>query len=152
MQLVVKYPNTCIEATLNQTYYWFSPLAENQFYYTGMSTYAKYPSFDFLDLCPENTSYEMTLREYHYAIGRMPVVSLLVNTGFYTILLVATYLYALVRKKGKIFVLGIPLLLTLAVAIVGPASIRRARYTFPLIYSMALYIGIYIYRSSESEQ
>jgi hypothetical protein len=152
MQLVIKYPVTCIGATLNQTYYLFSPLAENQRYYTGMMTYAdKGERYNFTDLCKENTALELKLGEYYYAIGRMPIISLLVNQGIWSLLLAVTCLYALTRKRGKILVLAMPLLLTLAIAIVAPAVLKNPRYAYLIIYAMPLYIGTYLYGNTNRE-
>jgi uncharacterized membrane protein len=81
----------------------------------------------------------------------MPIISLLVNQGIWSLLLAVTCLYALTRKRGKILVLAMPLLLTLAIAIVAPAVLKNPRYAYLIIYAMPLYIGTYLYGNTNRE-
>ena len=59
-------------------------------------------------------------------------------------LLLAICIYSLFDKNGKLLLAALPMLLTLAVTFVGPAAMGHPRYTFPIIYSMSLLVGLFL--------
>lgn len=148
IKLFFRHPGTCISATLNQNYCLFSPLKTNSKYYVGVRkkiTEIKDP--DYTQVYEASFSHEhqkQTLKSYYMNFCNFPVIGLCVNQGVTDFLLLVVCLYALCRKNGKFLLLGLPLLLTLAVTFIGPTVLGHPRYTFPIVYSMPLFLGIFI--------
>ena len=67
-------------------------------------------------------------------------------------MLLIIFLYALVEKRGKLLFLCMPLLLTLAVAFVGPMVLRQARYTYPIMYGLPLLFGLFLTQSTQKSE
>lgn len=154
-KLFQKYPTTCILATLNQTYDLFSSQVVNQFYYRPFDVLMDTEGC----IIPELTKAEATpnapnrlLGQYYYIFGFIPGVGLLVNQGFTDLMLLIISLYALVEKRGKLLFLCMPLLLTLAIAFVGPMVLRQARYTYPIMYALPLLFGLFLTQSTQKSE
>ena len=148
-KLFFRHPSTYVNATLSQTYSLFSPLADNQRYYFGTSPCIRkikdpdYVSFYYQTKRLEEKKQAMS-EEYYDKFCDFPILGFYVNQGIMDFLLLAACLWALCRGNGKLLLLGLPLLLTLAVTFVGPAVIGHTRYTFPIFYGMPLFFGIYV--------
>lgn len=152
LKLVIRYPQTCFMATANQTYYLFSPLVENVRYYKSIWAHSarslkKYnfdakpylPDFPVLkELCDDLYYFE------EYMFPSIPVVGLVVNSAVYTILLLAIFLSALLRKDKRPLILTVALLVTLAITFVGPAVYNHPRYIYPIMYSMPVLIAAFM--------
>ena len=147
-KLFFRHPTTYVNATLSQTYSLFSPLVENQRYYFGSIPYVskmKDPDFvSFYEQTQRLAEKKQALAEDYNKFSGVPVLGFYVNQGVVDFLLLAVCLWALCRKNGKLLLLGLPLLLTLAVTFVGPAVVGHNRYTFPIFYAMPLFFGIYV--------
>ena len=110
-------------------------------------------------IIPELTKAEATpnapnrlLGQYYYIFGFIPGVGLLVNQGFTDLMLLIISLYALVEKRGKLLFLCMPLLLTLAIAFVGPMVLRQARYTYPIMYALPLLFVLFLTQSTQKSE
>ena len=152
VKLLFRHPGTCINATLNQNYCLFSPLKDNSKYYLGVRkkiVQIKNPDYsDVYQAVYSNQEAKAALNSYYLEFSNIPILGLCVNQGFTDFLLLTVCLYALCKKNGRLLLLGLPLLLTLAVTFIGPAALGHPRYTFPIIYALPLFLGIFI--TSES--
>ena len=92
-------------------------------------------------------SIKQKLTNYYINFCKVPLAGLYVNQGLLNLLLLAICLYALCEKNGRLLLLGLPLLLTLAVTFVGPAALGHPRYTFPITYGMPLFFGLFLERN-----
>lgn len=147
IKLFFRHPGTCISATLNQNYCLFSPLKDNIKYYSGGKdkiTKIKNPDFSqvYQSLNVHKGKKQLLLSCYS-GFCQIPFLGFCVNQGITDFLLLVVCLYALCRKNGKLLLLGLPLLLTLAITFIGPAALGHPRYTFPIIYSLPLFLGIW---------
>nr|WP_294666425.1 DUF6020 family protein [uncultured Blautia sp.] len=150
-KLFLRHPDTYINATLNQNYCLFSPLANNSKYYGTVRsriTEITTPDFNKLyeDITVLNNSAKKGVMTYYQSFYKFPIIGLYVNQGLINLLLLAICLYALCEKNGRLLLLGLPLLLTLAIIFVGPAAYGHPRYTFPVHYAMPLLVCIFISR------
>ena len=148
IKLFFRHPATCISATLNQNYCLFSPLKNNPKYHIGVRrriTNIKDPDFSqFFQAVYSNKEMKQQLKSYDLEFSNIPILGLYVNQGVTDFLLLTVCLYALCKKNGNLLLLGLPLLLTLAVTFIGPATLEHPRYTFPIIYSLPLFLGIFM--------
>lgn len=155
IKLFFRHPGTCINATLNQTYCLFSPLKTNSKYHIGVKkriTNIKDPDYtQVYKAVTSNKKQKQQLKSYYLNFCNIPVIGLYVNQGVTDFLLLVVCLYALCRKNGKLLLLGLPLLLTLAVTFIGPAVLEHPRYTFPVVYATPLFLGIFVRSNSRTK-
>lgn len=146
-KLLWTHPDTYVNATLNQNYFLFSPLADNQrYYHTVRDGLQRVKSIDYSSVYQTNevlSGLNTSLYRLYCSFTQLPFLGLLVNQGFYSIVLLGICLYALFDKNGRLLFLSVPLLLTLAIAFVGPACYGHPRYTYPIMYSMPLFFSIF---------
>lgn len=155
-KLFLRHPDTYINATLNQNYCLFSPLTNNSKYYgTVRSRIKEISSVDFNklyeDITELNKSAKKGIMTYYQNFYKLPLIGLYVNQGLINLLLLAICLYALCEKNGRLLLLGLPLLLTLAITFVGPAAYGHPRYTFPIHYAMPLLLCVFLSRKAKTE-
>lgn len=147
-KLFLRHPETYINATLNQNYILFSPLANNSKYYgTAPQKLTQITDPDYSAVyktIKTHKSIKQKLTSYYINFCKLPVAGFYVNQGLLNLLLLAICLYALCKKNGRLLLLGLPLLLTLAVTFVGPAALGHPRYTFPIAYGMPLFFGLFL--------
>lgn len=142
----LKHPGCYIEATANSIYSLFCPTVENQgevylfFNFYDANGYFEQPNifalFKYLEL------------GYTILFHALPIVSLFSNAGFYVVLFLLMLAYGMKDKHRGLLMLALPLLLTLAVAIVSPVILDHPRYVFPIVYAMPLYIAMFLHKSS----
>jgi len=160
LQLVVRYPGTCIMATANQTYYIFSLLAENVRYYEGHTKHGSVAAKDYgmntSQYMLHNNLLETVAHLYwvlqDHILPGVPGLGLLVNQGAFTLLLVGICLSVLFRKDRRVLVLTVTLLVTAGITFIGPAVYKHPRYWFPIMYSMPMLVAAYLYRQPETEE
>ena len=147
-QLFMKHPDTYINATLNQNYCLFSPIKDNVKYYDSTrESLLEIEKVDFSDVYKQNNSkgfLKKLTKEYYKRFCDVPLLGLYVNQGIIDFLLLAICLYCLFDKNGRLLVVALPFLLTLAITFVGPAAHGHPRYTFPITYAMPLFFGLYL--------
>lgn len=152
IKLFFRHPKVYIDASIHQNYLLFSPLADNCRYHKDSQEMAVAASkkYDFTEVYVGNansefwTNLQQKIWDYYVCFAQFPILGLMVNQGWYTLLLLGICLYALFRKNRKLLFLSMPLLLTLAIAFVGPAVLHHQRYTFPIMYSMPLFYGMFL--------
>ena len=157
IKLFFRHPVTYVNATLMQNYCLFSPLKTNGKYYSGIyKAIKKIKDPDFKQVYESARSFKEKKKKlhenYYDKFCDSGVFGLYVNQGVMDFLLLAICLSALCRKNGKILLLGLPLLLTLAITFVGPTVLGHMRYTFPILYGMPLLAGIYTKQISNSDE
>lgn len=124
-KLFLRHPETYINATLNQNYILFSPLANNSKYY-GTATQKIFqitsPDYNIVYQTIKNhDSIKQKLTNYYINFCKVPLAGSLCQPGTAeSTSLLAICLYALCEKNGRLLLLGLPLLLTLAVTFVCP--------------------------------
>ena len=74
-----------------------------------------------------------------------PVIGLLSHPAFYVLILFATMLLAIAKKKGNYLLTCVPLFFSVIVIILAPCLFGHPRYAFPIIYSMPVVLAYYIY-------
>lgn len=148
LSLLKKHPETFVNATLNQNYCLFSPLQNNVKYYdSAKEKLTKIDAVDFGGMYEQVNSrgiLKKVLKVYYRNFSNIPLVGFYVNQGIMDFLLLAICIYSLFDKNGKLLLAALPLLLTLAITFVGPAAMGHPRYTFPIIYSMPLLLGLFL--------
>lgn len=151
-QLVKRYPRTCLEASLHQNYYLFSPFAVNTRQYVSFSGHAdlveKRYGMDPQGLLEGVPVFEYMTEKYaqfqEKVFPKIPVLGLLVNLATYTVLLFGICLRTLLRKDRRPLFLTIALLVTWGITFVGPALYRHPRYIFPIMFSMPALLAGYM--------
>lgn len=148
--LFQRHPGTYIEATVEQNCYLFSPLLDNSRYFKNAKTDAKKRTFDhrtyFMNSLKGREKWlqkQQDLMDYYKSFTQIPVLGLFVNQGWYVFFLLGICVSVLCRKNGRLLVLSLPLLLTIAIIVIGPAIYRHSRYMYPVMYSMPLFAGLY---------
>lgn len=147
LRLLKEHPLTCVNATLNQNYFLFSLLARNSVYYIDYR-YGQINDkvvWDYSDLYTPSdgkAKLQEKLVTYYYAFEKIPIFGFLANQAIYTILLFVLIILCLTKKDKRELILLLPLLATLGITFVGPACLNHPRYTYPLVYSMPLMIGV----------
>ena len=157
IKLFFRHPVTYVNATLMQNYCLFSPLKTNGKYYSGIyKAIKKIKDPDFKQVYESARTFKEKKKKlhenYYDKFCDSGVFGLYVNQGVMDFLLLAICLSALCRKNGKILLLGLSLLLTLAITFVGPTVLGHMRYTFPILYGMPLLAGIYTKQISNSDE
>lgn len=153
-KLFFRHPGTYINATFNQNYFLFSPLCYNIRYYDSITdNLDQITQVDFSTVYKDSAALQSakeTLTVCYKDLSTFPVVGLYMNQGVMDFLLLVICLYALYEKNGRLLLLGLPLLLTLAITFVGPAAYGHPRYTYPITYAMPLFFGMFLIRKNVS--
>lgn len=158
LKLWIQFPETCFAATVNQTYYLFSPLVHNDRYYVSNSRHITKAEprygFDPTPYVYKNEKLEPLCKElanfYTNVFPVLPVLGLTVNQAVYTILLFAVSLCGLFRKDRRVLILTVSLLITLGITFIGPAVYDHPRYTYPIMFSMPVLLAAFLLSEGKS--
>ena len=137
---LLKSPGTYIEATLNNTYGYFYPNKTRWYVY--------YDYYNILDSDGIEYHYNKLsnlrkiLSNYAVIFPYIPLIGLIVNIGFNTLLLIFITTYLIAKKKNIIFL--IPSLVSLLVCFASPVN-AYFRYAMPYIFSMQVLISMFLY-------
>ncbi|MBQ1948407.1 MAG: hypothetical protein II359_07345 [Clostridia bacterium] len=152
LKLVFMYPKDCIAATANQTYFLFSPFADNTHYciqstLSANSIRERY-NFEINDyLFPGNQLLEaeryMVLDILTKEYNAFPFIGLLDNQAIYTILLFGIFFSLWFREDKRALLLSIAPLVTLGITILGPTVYKHPRYTYPIMFCMPILIAAF---------
>lgn len=85
------------------------------------------------------------LTQWFLLMYSSPVIGMISHTAPYTIAACFLSIMAAVRKKYSFLLPALPVLISIAVAVVAPAIIANPRYAFPIVYSMPLLTGYFAY-------
>lgn len=146
--LFFKHPMCYIDAVLEQSYYLFFPEYNNYAYYLGTESCTSYveliKAYEIYIGTPELLKkllqpYEAMLSFLHTA----PVLSLINNMAVFDIVFVMMCAFFLTKKRYKELVALLPVVLSLAVVVLGPCIRNHVRYAFPIIYTLPFVITVY---------
>ena len=149
LHLVQRYPGTCFIATAHVNFYLFSPLVQNVRYYPTIDSDIQFVSNELGYDASELFGYDnFNMREPQFDLffvlkeiyPASPFVGLLVNQAVYTILLAGICVCTLFKRDRRVWVMAAALMVTLGVAIIGPAVNGHPRYTYPIMFSMPVLV------------
>ena len=137
----IKSPNTYIEATINNTYGYFYPNKTRWYVY--------YDYYDILDDANIDYNYNKldklrnVLSGYAVSFPYIPVIGLIVNIAFNSLLLIVMLAY-MIHKRNKNIIFLIPSFVSLLVCIASPVNVYF-RYAMPYIFMMPTLISIFLH-------
>lgn len=141
IQMFQKYPVTYVEATLQNSYGYYYPFENfrgKQNDYIMINDNPMTGDFD-----PHYIfSYELRnkIGEYIYAWKNIPILSLVMNTGSYTWLLLVAAGYTLYHKRSRELIVYIAPLMNILVCIASPVN-GEIRYALPFMAVTPLWVG-----------
>ena len=152
LHLVRRFPDSAINAFFHQNHYLFDLQANNRRYYVYLMTSAESGKRDFgwiFDESGEVAERRKNLGLLYKSVDTIPIVGLFTSQAIYTVLLFALCLIWLNSKDKRLFLLLVPMVLTVGICLVAPACYHHARYSYPIVYSMPALIAasIFIARS-----
>lgn len=133
-----KYPDTYVQAFLNNNYvYFYYERYERGLYYSGITV----PKKLFLGVqnSPKTEDARLKLWNTMYAAKENPYIGWILNIGFYMNLFIIIAVYALIRKKYKTIGAFSLIILNMGINLIGPVVYMR--YAFFFIVSIPLWIG-----------
>lgn len=151
----LKHPVCYLEATWNQNYYLFAPDIDNIVYnkdcYVGEENAAGTGFGEEIRFeVPEQMQGLATIAVNWYTLlTRLPVIGMLNNVAFYVILMFCILLFMAYDKIGKKAIVMVPLLMSFLFVILAPQIQNQPRYAFPIIYSIPVLMGFYIWAVRE---
>jgi len=138
---LIKHPDVYIESTINNTYGYFSPLANNWYFYHKYDKRLSESGFNYHYNDLSNT------RDYLYYYGEVykyiPILGLSVNIGFNTWLILIMLSYLIYIKKYKEIIILSPALILILVCVASPVN-TYFRYALPYVFAMPLTIGLFL--------
>lgn len=154
----IKHPGTYIAAVMDQNYYLFYPLVPNNIVFVGLDGVSGFSdigngiSFDgeFVDELNIHDISVLSIPQkilflFYQAYFYVPIIGWFAHPAIYVICLIGLCLFAIVKKMKMWLFVSLPVLLSFAVVVLGPAIQRHPRYAFPIIYSVPLLLAYYIY-------
>lgn len=149
LQMFFKHPMTYVSATVNQLYALVYPFAENRTVYVGANDGAWFlpdvVAATGISMPASLATERNVLTQWFLLMYSSPVIGMISHTAPYTIAACFLSVMAAVRKKYSFLLPALPVLISLAVAVVAPAIIANPRYAFPIVYSMPLLTGYFAY-------
>lgn len=147
-----RHPSVYFDATFNNIYGYFYPNKVNYMNEEiGFYGVDNLRDFNMMDFKFENNNLEWG-RDFLYNLSwnmsKMPLVSLLYTTGFYTYILLGSVAYFMSRKNYKELVYIVLLFLILGFCVVSPVN-GHLRYLQPVMVSTPFLIAIMYYASGE---
>lgn len=137
-----RYPLTYFEATMHQNHQLFSILSDNYYFYN--LSVVKYEEQILVHEYPILEKIESVFVSYYKLCYSIPILSLFSKSSFYCITLLILTIFVWCDKRYKMFLVLLPLWLTIGICILGPVINGNPRYTFPVVYSMPFVYGYYI--------
>ena len=99
----------------------------------------------FQEVVIEDDEIQTTDAGFQKLLFSVPVIGLLCSLGFYNLVLIAVFIFAIYKKTFQWILLSIPLILSNAIIVLAPVIQGHPRYAFPIIYSMPIVIAYYLY-------
>lgn len=143
-----RYPVTYIDATLNQNYPLFSVLQDNYIFYYNSDM--KWEEQTIIGGDPALEKIEALFVKYYELCADIPIISLFSRASFYCVILLVLTVFVWCDKKYGLMIVLLPMWLTVAVCILGPAIMRHPRYSFPIVYSIPFVFGCYMLERNKS--
>lgn len=137
----LKHPIIYFEATINNTYGYYYPFKKSWYVYNNFLSDINNYGFDyhFNNLKP----LRKVLKIYGNNYINIPLLGLIVNIGFNTYIYMFMLFYLIYKKNYKSLFYYLPCIVIFMVCIASPVN-TYFRYAMPYIFSMPLFIGIFI--------
>lgn len=146
-RLLLKHPDTYIQAFINQTYGYFYPNQHNwkqnspifgAFSFAGYEQLQNdYYSLEFL---VKDRNIRSVLEYSVFLIEKAPVLGLLLSPGMYVYVLIGESIYLLSKKKRRELMVLLPGFFILFICLLSPVN-GYLRYLLPFIAAMPMTIG-----------
>lgn len=134
LQGLVKYPDTYIQATMNNVYGYFYPNSTKWYVYYKYDD--RITQNDLVDYHYNNLgSLRQVLSSFGVSFPYIPVLGLLANVGFSSWLMFLMVCYFIDRKMKKYIIVLSPLLISLLVCVASPVN-TYFRYAMPYVFVM----------------
>lgn len=137
-----RYPLTYIDATLHQNYPLFSTLQDNYIFYSDSDM--EWEEQTIIDGYPVIEKIEALFVMFYKVCFDIPIISLFSKASFYCVILFVLTVFVWCDKKYRLMIALLPMWLTVAICILGPAIMRHPRYCFPVVYSIPFVFGCYM--------
>lgn len=148
-KMFLKHPMTYALATIDQSYPLIYPFTENSVVYVGPGLIGKTQQtvMDETGISfPESLGTERrVLQRFFFLMYSLPIIGMISHTAPYTIGALFLSLLALMRKKYIFLLPSLPVLISIAIVVAGPAVLSHPRYTFPVVYSAPVMTAFFIY-------
>lgn len=133
-----RHPFTYISATMNQNYKLFYP---KQIKYLYLETYKEKTEF-MNEVGAEEIEQieksENNLRSFYNIMFDMPLVGAFSIIALYNLVLIYGVVYAVYRRLYPVLFFSVPLIISNLIVVAAP--LVHPRYTFPVVYSIPLFI------------
>lgn len=139
-----KNPETYIESTLNNVYGYFYPNKTRWYVYYNYYNILEENNIDYH--YNKLSNLRNILSNYAIIFPYIPILGLIVNIGFNTLILLFMCIYLITKRKNIIFL--IPSLTVLMVCIASPVN-AYFRYAMPYIFSMPLLISMFLHKIND---
>ena len=158
-KMLFKHPEVYVKATLNQNYYLLYPFMHDPvIYFYSADNGLKYKPYDALQeklgfTAPESLKgAKSALEQFNKSLFNLPVISLLSTFAFYNILTVWIIVLMFREKLYKLIYPLIPLLLSVAMVLLGPVAHGHPRYSFPNIFSFPILLAFVLFLLAEGRK
>ncbi|MBE6161037.1 MAG: hypothetical protein E7158_02285 [Firmicutes bacterium] len=136
-----RHPLVYIEATLHNTYGYFSPQDTNWYVYHKYDTRITEDNlvnyhYNKLD------SLRLVLSSYGQGFPYLPFIGLISNIGFNTWILIGISMYLILKKKREYLIVLSPLFVSLLICVASPVN-TYFRYTMPYIFIMPMILILF---------
>lgn len=149
LQMFFKHPMTYVSATVNQLYALVYPFAENSTVYVGANDGAWFlpdvVAATGISMPASLDTERNVLTQWFLLMYSSPVIGMISHTAPYTIAACFLSIMAAVRKKYSFLLPAFPVLIGAVGLVFAPAIIANPRYAFPIVYSMPLLTGYFVY-------
>ncbi|MBQ9181643.1 MAG: hypothetical protein IJ134_03325 [Bacilli bacterium] len=138
---LVKYPNVYVDSFINNTYGYFYPNTSNWYIYHKYDTrVTSILNYHYNDL----SFLRKVLHKFGVLFRAIPVIGLISNIGFSTLLIMLLCVISIINKKKKFLIVLSPLLISILFCLVSPVN-TYFRYALPYIFCVPLIINLMYY-------
>ncbi|HAH17549.1 MAG TPA: hypothetical protein DCL29_00800 [Eubacterium sp.] len=132
---LVKYPDTYVQATMNNTYGYFFPEGANWLTYVEITPPGE--PYGLVNIEKTKTFREEST-QLAYLYRNIPVIGMLESIGFNTWLIIFSIAILVYNKKKKMIFMMLPTMLLILTAIAGPVN-TMMRYAYPAVLTAPVY-------------
>lgn len=145
--LLLKHPDTYIQAFINQTYGYFYPNQHN--WKQTKQVYAAYSiaggdqlqnDYFHIKFFIKDESIRNILEQNVFLVEKAPILGLLLSPGMYVYVLIGESIYLLAKKKRRELLVFLPGFFVLLICLLSPVN-GYLRYLLPIIAAMPITLG-----------
>ncbi|WP_139651424.1 DUF6020 family protein [Raoultibacter phocaeensis] len=144
-EMLLKHPDSYLQATLNNTYGYFYPSGvfddhvDTYFFATNTSPVINTGFFDFEYVFDSGEHVRNVVSDASYLLERIPLLGIVVSCATYVWAFIIVFGYAVSRKKKVALYLCIPSLITLLICLASPVN-ACIRYFLPVMATLPVII------------